>query len=375
MKKVNILFQSSYEHARMGGQKSLLALLDNLDREVFVPFLTVPYEGELKEIAIKKDIDVLVQPLPGMKPVNYFKLKKIRDRFVNYVKENNISIIHTDNDKFAFLATFIAKKTNSKTIYHARVTSNRKYDKLLEKRVDRIIGISEAVRNRFNSKITNSKFSVIFNGVDCNLFSDVYDKKALQNKLGLDPIKKNLLFVGQIKEGKGLLDIIAAAKLLNERQENVFHFYILGKESDPGNLEIFENRIQEYGLKDNIKFMGQQDKVHEWLQATDILLFPSHEGVEGMGRVPFEAMATGTPVVATNISGVNEAVTDEVGILINQEDPEAMVKAIERLANDNKLYDKLAKAGRKRAMELFDIKIHAKKVMGLYEKMVISNEN
>lgn len=370
MNKINILFQSSYEHARMGGQKSLLALIDNLDRDVFVPFLTVPYEGELKDIVEEKGIKVLVQNLPGMKPTNFFRLKRIRDRFVEFVKKNDISIIHTDNDKFAYLATFIAKKTNAKTVYHARVTSKRKYDKLLEKRVDRIVGISEAVRNRFDTETIKAKFKVIYNGVDCNLFSNIYNKNEVQSKLGLDHNIYNLLFVGQIKEGKGLTEIIEAAKIINEKVPNPFRYYILGKESDFGNQTIFENTIEGYGLVDKFVFKGQKDNVHEWLQAADVLLFPSHEGVEGMGRVPFEAMATGTPVIATDISGVNEAVTEDVGMLIEEKNSIALADSILKLYKENDFYTYLSKNGRKRALELFDISIHAVNMMNLFQEMV-----
>lgn len=370
MNKINILFQSSYEHARMGGQKSLLALIDNLDRDVFVPFLTVPYEGELKEIAIEKGIKVLVQPLPGIKPANFFRLKKIRDRFVDYVKENNISIIHTDSDKFAYFATFIARKAKIKVVFHARVAQSYKYDKLIESRIDRIVGISEATKYRFKESIVEKKFSVIYNGVDCDLFSDIYEKSEVQAKLGMSSENLNMLFVGQIKEGKGLSEIIEAAKKLKDLANKKYKFYILGLESDEGNLESFESKILEYGLIDYFVFKGQQENVNEWLQASDLLLFPSHEGVEGMGRVPFEAMATGTPVIASDISGVNESVTDKVGILIEEKNPSALANSIELLMSDKALYNNLSRNGRRRALEFFDIKIHAVNMMNLFQEMV-----
>jgi glycosyltransferase involved in cell wall biosynthesis len=133
---------------------------------------------------------------------------------------------------------------------------------------------------------------------------------------------------------------------------------------------LFQNKIQEYGLEDNFIFKGQQQNVHEWLQATDILLFPSHEGAEGMGRVPFEAMATGTPVIASDISGVNEAVTEEVGILIEEKNSSALSDAISKLYEEKDYYDYLSKNGRKRALELFDINLHAVNMMNLFQEMV-----
>ncbi|MER3329191.1 MAG: glycosyltransferase family 4 protein, partial [Candidatus Kapaibacterium sp.] len=132
--------------------------------------------------------------------------------------------------------------------------------------------------------------------------------------------------------------------------------------------------VKDLDLNNNVMFLGQKNNVQEWMQAADIVLFPSHIG-EGMGRVTYESMATSTPVIATDIVGVNESVTDEVGTLINQEDPKAMAEAIELLSNDKELYRKLALAGRKRALELFDIKTHASRIMELYIKLVKSNEN
>lgn len=369
MNKINILFQSSYEHSRMGGQKSLLALIDNLDREFFAPFLTVPYEGELKEIAEQKGINVIVQPLPGMKLANLFRLKKIRDRFVDYIQKNNISIIHTDNDKFAYLATFIAKKAKIKVIFHARVAQPYKYDKLIEPRVDRIVGISDATKSRFKESTITSKFSKIYNGLDCEIFTTDYDKESIRSELNLDTKPVILLFVGQLVITKGLEDIFKAMKVLQESSSKKYQLYIIGSEPEEGQKDYFLNQTIALDLDKSVKFVGQKNNVHEWMQAADIVLFPSHKG-EGMGRVPLEAMATGTPVVATNISGVNEAVTNEVGILIEEKNPQDLANAIEKLASDKMLYDRLAFAGRKRAVEVFDIKIHAVNMMNLFQEMV-----
>ena len=150
--------------------------------------------------------------------------------------------------------------------------------------------------------------------------------------------------------------------------------YILGSEPKDGLLEYFSKKAIELGVQDKVIFVGQKNNVNEWMQAADIVLFPAHLG-EGMGRVPFEAMATSTPVIATDIVGVNESVTNEVGRLINQEDPNAMAEAIEELTNNKVLYNKLAKACRKRALEVFDITKHSDNMMNLFKEMVHKNEN
>lgn len=356
----------------MGGQKSLLALIDNMDREKFTPLLLLQDDGELMQMAEDRGVTVFKQHIPGFKPPNLFKLLRIRNRIKKFIKNNDIDIVHSDDAKFAYFSTLVAKKVNVKTIYHARVTDGRKYDKLLEKSIDKVIGISEATRMRFDN-IPKSKFQVVHNGVNCDIFHNNYDKYEVRDRLGVEKDNKILVFVGQIKESKGLGDIFDALSSLDDL--NSYKLYILGSEPEEGKLVIFTSLAKKLGLENIVKFVGQKSNVNEWLQAADLVLFPSHEGAEGMGRVPFEAMATSTPVIATNISGVNEAVNSDVGILVEQESPEQLAEAITKLLNDEELYNRLATNGRKRALELFDIKVHAKNMMDLFEEMVNENEN
>ncbi len=366
---INILFHSKLPHAKMGGQKSLLALIDNMDRTKFKPYLTMPFDGELRNLAEERGMEVLIKPVPPMNIMSFFKLIKVRNEYAKFIKKKNIKLIHTDDDKFAYFSTFIAKKAGIKSIYHARVAQNHKYDKLLEPRIDQLVGISEATIFRYKESTIKSKFIKVFDGLDCELFHSNYNQSEVKNKLEMDEDSTALLFVGQLLVSKGLDDILDATKILSESSKNKYKLYILGTEPKVGLLDYFTNRAKELAIDIDVIFVGQKSNVQEWMQAADIVLFPSHIG-EGMGRVTYESMATATPVIATDIVGVNESVTNEVGILINQEDPKAMAEAIELLTNNKELYNKLAIAGRKRALEVFDIKIHAKKMMDLFEEIV-----
>lgn len=363
---INILYHSRLPHAKMGGQKSLLALIDNLDRSKFKPFLAMRLDGKLREIAESRGITVIIKPVPAMQVLNISKLIKTRNEYVDFIKDNNIKIIHTDDDKFAYFSTFIARKSGAKSIYHARVTKKHKYDRLLEPRIDQIIGISKATKFRFKESTINSKFVKIYNGVDCEIFSPVENRRTQKESLGLDTDKFTVLFVGQMKVGKGIFDLVKAAEILKE--ENISFIFVGDFLDEATKREWFE--YKELNGINNIEWLGQKAEIYKWMQASDLLVLPSHEGVEGMGRVIFEAMACGTPVIASDTSGVREAITPETGILFPEKSAKDIAKAKLELMNNRTKREQFIKAGRKRAMEVFDIKIHARKVMDLYEKMV-----
>lgn len=99
-------------------------------------------------------------------------------------------------------------------------------------------------------------------------------------------------------------------------------------------------------------------------------MLTSHEGVEGMGRVLFEAMACGTAVIGSDTSGVNEAITLETGILVPEKSPKDLAKAIDKILSDDELRKGFEIEGRKRALEHFDIRVHAKKIMDLYQVLI-----
>src|SRR5690606_16482445 len=113
-----------------------------------------------------------------------------------------------------------------------------------------------------------------------------------------------------------------------------------------------------------------KSEIHKWMQASDLLVLPSHEGVEGMGRVIFEAMACGTPALASDTSGVREAITPETGVLFPEKSAEAISNAILELNKNNEKWKQFSLAGRKRAKRVFDIKIHAENIMNLYEELL-----
>lgn len=364
MSRVKILYQSSIPHIKMGGQKSLLALIDNLDYEKYEPEVIIPLSGPLGDALTKRGIKTHIMRVPAFKPKNAFKILRTYFKLKRLIGKNGYRIIHSDHDKFMIIISFVTKK--AKTIFHARVVHSHKYDKYLKNRLDAIIGISDGVLQRFEKQKNAKKFHKIYNGVDCDLFSPVEDRAAQKKQLGLETEKIAVLFVGQMKEGKGIFDLAKVAELLKD--ENIV-FIFIGDFLDEETQEKWSRLVESNDMK-NINWLGQKSDIHRWMQASDLLVLPSHEGVEGMGRVIFEAMACGTPVVASDTSGVREAITPETGILFPEKSPIDISNAILDLQKNKEKWEQFSIDARKRATTVFDIKIHAENVMNLYAELL-----
>ena len=94
---------------------------------------------------------------------------------------------------------------------------------------------------------------------------------------------------------------------------------------------------------------------------------------EPFGLVNIEAMATGLPVISSKVGGITEIVVEgETGLLIPPNNIQALVEAIERLLDDEKLRVKMGKEGRRRVERFFTWETHVNKLISLYNKMVSS---
>jgi len=105
--------------------------------------------------------------------------------------------------------------------------------------------------------------------------------------------------------------------------------------------------------------------VKKYFEEADIFVAPSimtlEKAFDGLPNVLIEAMASKTPVVATSVSGIPEAIKDgENGVLVEEKDPKALSKAIQVLLKDEKLRRKFGEAGYRKALEMFDIEKNVK---------------
>ncbi len=134
---------------------------------------------------------------------------------------------------------------------------------------------------------------------------------------------------------------------------------------------IAEQKARQYGIYEDVRFLGKQDYVEEILAIADVFMIPS--GSETFGLAALEAMACGVPVVASNIGGLPELVLDgEVGYLCELGDIDAFADRARAILTDDDLHARMATAARKRAVEVFEVNKIVPQYEAYYERILHS---
>ena len=231
---------------------------------------------------------------------------------------------------------------------------------------DAIITVgSELAKLVIRKGIPEHKISVIDMGVDCQIFHPG-DKSEMRKELGLNPTNPLIIFVGSLTSIKGPEYFIRAAKLLKNRYPNC-RWYLIGK----GPLEpMLRALVEEIDLGNQVIFVGQcpPDKVAMWDAAADILVMPSLS--EGFGLAALEAMACGTPVVASDVGGLRGFIIDGLnGFLVPPAHPEAIASKVYRLLSESDLCRKVGVNAIETAQQ-HNLHRQAQKVLMVYKQLL-----
>jgi glycosyltransferase involved in cell wall biosynthesis len=210
-------------------------------------------------------------------------------------------------------------------------------------------------------------------GVDLSGFHpDAEAGRQIREQLRIGSEQAMVLGIGRLVAWKGFDYLIEAASLVAAQSADV-RFVIAGAGDTRSALE---RQVDRLGLRDHVEFVGAVDrsKVAAYYAAADIVAVPSirHEAgfVEGLGYVALEALASGTPIVASDVGGLPEVVRDgETGILVEDRNPDELARAILTLSQDHDLRNRLGRGARARALEAPGWNDVATRWADLYERI------
>jgi glycosyltransferase involved in cell wall biosynthesis len=127
---------------------------------------------------------------------------------------------------------------------------------------------------------------------------------------------------------------------------------------------------EELNLEEHVTFLRfqPQNEVLAWMQKAKLLVLPSLE--EAQGVVLLEALACGTPLVASRVDGIPEVVTPDVGILVPPADSQALSEAIQGILGDRQGWRVMSQQARRRAVSCYSWDRTASQFMSLYHRIV-----
>ncbi|MEO9254541.1 MAG: glycosyltransferase [Tepidiformaceae bacterium] len=202
-------------------------------------------------------------------------------------------------------------------------------------------------------------------GVDLELFQPI-ERTTARRMLNLHATRPVLLWVGRMEKLKGVDILINAVAQLDERD---FTLLIVGGDEYAADLKAeLHAQVEATGLGANIRFEGAvpHGDLPLYYSAADVCVVPSY--YESFGLVAVEAMACGTPVVASRVGGLISTVTDGVnGYLIPWRCPEPFAEKLEVLLNNPELRENFSRAAR-RSVERFRWRTIGLQIASLYDQ-------
>ena len=232
----------------------------------------------------------------------------------------------------------------------------------------RLISISQQVTKETKELfgVGDDKIALIHNGYDDDLF---YPRRVTRGdvlrKYGIEgDVPALVSFVGKLAHFKGI-DVLIRAAAIYEKEIPGVMTLIVGQ----GQLrEKLETQVKELGVG-GVRFLGHQtqDEVAQIYSVADVSTVPSR--MEPFGLVAIEALACGTPVVASNGGGLPDFIDDTVGRLVTMEDHEELARTIVEEIVSNAKASKGPRASRY-AKEGFSWSIPVKKMVDLFEEAV-----
>jgi len=204
-------------------------------------------------------------------------------------------------------------------------------------RATKIIATSDSQRRLLLNQVNSKRVTVIYNPIEsrdiaCN---------EIQDKIGprTDP---TFAYVGRLSYEKGVDVLLRAMKHLLDSNPSV-RLIIIGEGPQRHTLEKLASDI---GVAKNTLFLGQKtfEDVQKICSSAFAVVIPSL--YESFGRVAFEAMAAGKPVIASSVGGLQELITNEInGLLVGPGDEKALALAMKQLLEDSSLYSKMVANG------------------------------
>ncbi|SDZ98254.1 Glycosyltransferase involved in cell wall bisynthesis [Haloplanus vescus] len=288
-----------------------------------------------------------------------------------YLRREEFDIVHTHSTEAGIIGRFAAALAGVPNVVHTvhgvpftedRNDTLNRFVLACERRAamytDTIATNADVIAEEYLEEGIgrSGQYTTVYSGVDLDAFADATPADDLPGE------RPRVVMVGRLAEGKGHGVLLDAVESMGDFEGSVC---IVGDGPLYGSLG---SEIEERGLSDRVFLTGYRDDVPRILAASDVLVLPSFR--EGTPRVITEAMASGLPVVATDIAGIPEQVLDgENGYLVPTGDAAAVREGVGDLLRDSELRERMGERGLERVEE-FSAEAMVGQLDGVYQELI-----
>ncbi len=300
----------------------------------------------LKDVDMTFDVPVKIHDICfSRNPVSPDNIQAFRHLYA-LVNHYDFDMIHCHTPVAAALtrlSAIKARKKGTKVIYTAHGFHFYKgaplkmwlmfypIEKYLSRYTDILVTINTEDYDRAYKKFNTDVRYIHGVGVDVDRFKSIdvdQDEKRLE--LGIKPDDRMLLSVGELNDNKNHISVIKAMDILvNDIGIKNIHYFVAGE----GTLKDYLiEQTDSMGLGDNVHLLGYREDVDELLKAADIYMLPSYR--EGLNVSMMESMASGLPVICSDIRGNEDLIDKYGGIRVKANDISSWAVAIRRMLSD-----------------------------------------
>jgi glycosyltransferase involved in cell wall biosynthesis len=329
-------------------------------------FLWLAMGSRMVSHPLAEGMEMRVSPAPGY--VNPWFSRML----ARFAKERGVQVVHLHRSKD--LSVFAPLRDLPKLLtlqIESALPKRDPFHRFVYSRVDRILTITERMRNIALQALPadDHKIRALHYGIEPDLLRERRgNPEATRRRFGVPREAFLVGLVGRLEENKGQEILLEAFARLHPRHPDL-HVLFAGEPppENPGYDHYLERRARELGVADRTRFAGFQVNTAPLFAAMDVSVLASRE--EAFGLVLLEAMAQGTPIVATRAGGVPEIVREgESGLLIPRE-AEALAAALERLRDDPERR-RLGEGGFRRVREKFQLEDHLRALEGHFREII-----
>jgi L-malate glycosyltransferase len=302
-------------------------------------------------------------------------------RLVSHLKSQQVQILQTHDfytNVFGLAAGAIARVPvrigAMRETAGMRSKAQARLQQLVYPLAHQVVANSEVVRRKLIADgLRQENVTVVYNGLDINRITPKFSRaetlKALELPDESQWQQRYVTIVANMRhEVKDYPMFLRAARRVVEAAKDV-RFLMAGEGELSNSLRAL---AAEYGLINNVKFLGRCSLVGELLSISDICVLTSK--AEGFSNSILEYMAASRPVVATNVGGASEAIVEGVtGFLVPSSDDELMAGRIIRLLNEPETALEMGQAGRRVVEEKFSCKAQLEVTEALYDRLLVGN--